>query len=158
MNTTSGFSLGLVLNFTPTGTHRTWYPVGNGGPWGGVAPTTVERLPEVLRWMWDGDYCGRISFRWRPGTTDLPPTCLGHIGYGVPAWKRGRGHATRGLALLLPEVRAEGLRWVDLTADLDNLASHKVILRNGGVAVKRVTKPSVHGDIAEAMLFRIALA
>ena len=44
------------------------------------------------------------------GTEALPPTCLGHIGYAVVPWKRGRGYATRALAMLLPEARKEGVK------------------------------------------------
>src|ERR1043166_3091979 len=51
----------------------------------------VARLPGYHKWMWDGEFCGSISFRWQPGTTALPPYCLGHIGYSVVAWKRRRG-------------------------------------------------------------------
>ena len=55
--------------------------------------------------MWDGEFCGSIGFRWQPGTSTLPPYVLGHIGYAVVPWKRGRGYATQALALLLPEAR-----------------------------------------------------
>jgi predicted acetyltransferase len=117
----------------------------------------VERLPGYRRWMWDGEFCGSINFRWQPGTTALPPHCLGHIGYAVVPWKRGRGYATRALALLLPEVRKEGLEYVELTTDLDNLPSQKVITSNGGLFVKRFRKMAAYGDV-EALLWRIPLA
>ena len=129
---------------------------------GGPIPLPGGGSVPYRRWMWDdgsgGGFCGSINFRWQPGTEALPDYCPGHIGYGVPAWRRGRGYATRGLALLLPEVRKEGLRWVELTADLDNVASHRVIERNGGVAVKQVSKPGLHGDTVAALQFRIDLA
>jgi predicted acetyltransferase len=116
----------------------------------------VERLPGYRRWMWDGEFCGSINFRWQPGTSALPPHCLGHIGYAVVPWKRGRGYATRALALLLPEVRKEGLDYVELTTDPDNLPSQKVITSNGGFFVKRFRKAAAYGDV-EALLFRIPL-
>ena len=106
--------------------------------------TTAARLPGYRRWMWDGEFCGTIGFRWQPGTTALPPYCLGHIGYGVVPWKRGRGYATRALALLLDEIRAErleGLDFVELTTEVGNAASRRVIEANGGVLVEEFEKP-----------------
>lgn len=118
---------------------------------------TVPRLPGYTRWMWDGEFSGTIGFRWQPGTTDLPPYCLGHIGYSVVPWKRQRGYATRALQLLLPEARSEGLAYVELTCDTDNIASQRVVEANGGELVKRFHKSSEYGG-AESMLFRISLA
>ena len=116
----------------------------------------VPRLPGYRRWMWDGAFCGSVGFRWQPGTSALPPYVLGHIGYSVVPWKQRRGYATRALALLLPEARQEGLDYVELTTDPDNLPSQKVITTNGGVLVKRFRKEAAYGG-ADALLFRIAL-
>src|SRR5262249_34827519 len=76
-----------------------------GGPISLPDGSQVARLPGFVRWLWDGEFCGQIGFRWQPGTEALPPHCLGHIGYAVVPWKRSRGYATRALALLLPEAR-----------------------------------------------------
>jgi predicted acetyltransferase len=116
----------------------------------------VPRLPGYRRWIWDGEFCGSLNFRWQPGTEVLPPHCLGHIGYSVVPWKQRRGYATRALGLLLPEARKEGLAYVELTTDPDNLPSQKVITANGGVLVRRFRKDPAYGD-AEALLFRIPL-
>ena len=116
----------------------------------------VARLPGYVRWLWDGEFCGQIGFRWQPGTAALPPYVLGHIGYAVVPWKRGRGYATRALALLLPEVRKEGLAYVELTTDPDNLASQKVITANGGVLVERFKAEAAYGDRDE-LRWRIML-
>jgi predicted acetyltransferase len=111
--------------------------------------TTVPRLPGLTRWMWDGEFAGAINLRWQPGTRELPPTCLGHIGYSVVPWKRRRGYATAALAAMLPIAAAEGLPVVDITTDLDNVASQRVIEANGGVLVERFTKlPSAGGGPA----------
>ena len=118
---------------------------------------TVPRLPGYHRWLWDGDFCGSIGFRWQPGTTELPPHCLGHIGFSVVPWKRRRGYATRALALLLPEAKAEGLAYVELTTDVDNTASQRVITANSGRLVGRFRKPPEYGG-AESLRFRIDLA
>lgn len=107
--------------------------------------STVNRLPGYRRWMWDGEFAGSIGFRWQPGTTELPPTCLGHIGYSVVPWKRNRGYATMALRLLLPEVGREGLPFVELTTDPANLPSQRVIEANGGVLVERFSLAEQHG-------------
>ena len=118
--------------------------------------STVARLPGFRRWMWDGEFCGSIGFRWQPGTSALPAHVLGHIGYTVVPWKRRLGHATRALALLLPEARAQGLAYVELTTDTDNLASQKVILACGGRFVERFTEPAAYGGV-EGLRYRIDL-
>jgi predicted acetyltransferase len=127
-----------------------------GGPITLPDGSRVPRLPGYRRWMWDGEFCGSIGFRWQPGTSALPPHCLGHIGYSIVPWKRRQGYATRALAMLLPEVRKEGLNYVELTTDPDNLPSQKVITANGGVFVRRFPKGAAYGDV-EALLFRIPL-
>lgn len=110
--------------------------------------STVPRLPGYSQWMWDGEFCGVISFRWRPGTSELPSYCLGHIGYSVVAWKRRRGYATHALRLLLPHVWEEGLSYVQIVADEDNVASRRVIEANGGVLVERFFTSASHGCTA----------
>ena len=116
----------------------------------------VPRLPGYGQWIWDGEFCGEISLRWQPGTTALPPYCLGHIGYSVVPWKRQRGYATRALQLLLPQARDEGLAYVELVADADNIASQRVIEANGGELIERFRK-SAGDDVAESLRFRILL-
>ena len=119
--------------------------------------SVVPRLPGFSLWMWDGEFCGSIGFRWQPGTTDLPPHCLGHVGYSVVPWKRRRGYATRALHLLLPLARAEGLSLIELTTDADNLASQRVIEANGGTLIERFDKPAQYGG-AESLRFCISFA
>jgi predicted acetyltransferase len=116
----------------------------------------VARLPGYRKWLWDGEFCGSIGFRWQPGTTELPPHCLGHIGYAVVPWKQRRGYATLALRLLLPEAKREGLPFVEITTDPQNLASQRVIVANGGTLVERFTKPAQFGN-APGLRFRIGL-
>ena len=118
--------------------------------------SAVQRLPGFHRWLWDGEFCGVIGFRWQPGSSTLAPHVLGHIGFSVVAWKRGQGYAKAALALLLPAARARGLTYVELTADLGNIASQRVILCNRGRLVERFRKAAVYGG-AEAFRFRIDL-
>jgi predicted acetyltransferase len=131
-------------------------------PTRGGTPVTLEdgsrvpRLPGVRRWMWDGDYCGAISVRWQPGTTDLPPYCLGHIGYAVVPWKRGRGYATKALHQMLAIARDNDLPFVEIVTDVTNVASQAVVLANGGVAVEEFTTPLESGGFA-AIRFKVNL-
>src|SRR5689334_13766137 len=94
--------------------------------------TTAARLPGFRKWMWDGEFCGSIGLRWQPGTSELPDYVLGHIGYSVVPWKRRRGYATKALGLILVDAGREGLTHVDLTTDIDNVASRRVIEANRG--------------------------
>ncbi|HEY7902715.1 MAG TPA: GNAT family N-acetyltransferase [Casimicrobiaceae bacterium] len=117
----------------------------------------VPRIPGYRRWIWDGEFCGSIGLRWVPGTTALPPHCLGHVGYAVVPWKQNRGYATRALALTLAAAKAEGLAFVEITTDPDNAASRRVILANGGELIETFTKPAPFGH-APGLRYRIALA
>jgi len=56
----------------------------------------------------------------------------GHIGYSVRPSERGQGCATRMLAMALEEARRLGLKRVLVTCDRENVASARVILKNGG--------------------------
>lgn len=118
--------------------------------------TSAPRLPGYKRWLWDGEFCGMISLRWQRGTPELPPYCLGHIGYSVVPWKRRRGYATRALQLILPEAREVGLPYVEITTDVENLPSRKVIEANGGVLLETFQKLAAYGG-TEGLRFRIDL-
>ena len=128
-----------------------------GGPIELADGSKVARLPGYRLWMWDGEFCGSIGFRWQPGTSALPAHVLGHIGYTVVAWKQRRGYGTKALALMLEEARKEGLAHVEITTDDGNEASRKVIVANGGVEVERFVKLACLGG-APSVRYRIALA
>lgn len=128
---------------------------GKGAPVKMLDGTMRPRLPGFVRWLWDGEFCGTINFRWQKGTAALPPWCLGHIGYSVVPWKERRGYGTEAVRLLLPEARREGLEYLEITTDTANLASQKIITTNGGVLVERFVSP-MYGDL-ERLRYRIAL-
>jgi hypothetical protein len=70
---------------------------------------TVPRLPGYSMWMWDGEFCGSIGFRWQPGTTELPPYSARRVragGYsgGVHALEAASEQRTS-------SIRAYGLTW-----------------------------------------------
>jgi predicted acetyltransferase len=127
-----------------------------GGPITMPDGSQVPRLPGFRLWVWDGEFAGSIGFRWQPGTSELPSHVLGHIGYAVVPWKRGRGYAKEALRLMLAQARAEGLAFVHITTDPDNLASKRVIEANGGVLVERFTRGPQYGN-TPALRYRIDL-
>ncbi len=107
--------------------------------------SVVPRLPGYTRWLWDGEFCGSIGLRWQCGTEALPPYCLGHIGYAVVPWKQARGYATQALRQVLQDAEAEGLRYVEITTDPDNVPSRRVIEANGGVLLEEFLRPASLG-------------
>ena len=119
--------------------------------------SAVPRLPASRCGCGTATSAGSIQMRWQPDTTDLPPTCLGHVGYSVVPWRRNRGYATAALRQLLPLAREIGLPWIDLTTDADNIASQRVIFANGGTLVEHFAKPESYGKPQAAMKFRIHL-
>ncbi len=113
---------------------------GNGSPVTLPDGSRVRRLPGFRRWLWDGE------FGWQHGTTELPPHCLGHIGYSVVPWKQGKGYATAALRAILIEAREMGLPFVEITTDPENIASQRVIEAVGGKLHERFTKPVQFGS------------
>src|SRR6185437_6715390 len=126
-------------------------PDGKGPPIAHPDGSRFPRLPGVAFWMWDGEFCGSIGLRWARGTNELPPYCLGHIGYAVVPWKAHRGYATRALGLVLPMARERGLGYVDITTDPDNVASQRVILGNGGIFQRQFRTVETYGGATKLL-------
>jgi predicted acetyltransferase len=109
--------------------------------------STRPKLPSMRLWLWDGDFCGTIGLRWQEGTDALPPHVLGHIGYAVVPWKRGKGYASQALRVALEKAHEVGLRRVQITTDPANAASRRVIEKNGGRFVEEFVNESYGGEI-----------
>ncbi len=116
--------------------------------------SSAERIPGFRKWMWDGEFCGSIGLRWRPRTEELPPHVLGHVGYAVVPWKRRRGYATAAVLAIVADAAAEGLRWIEITTDVANTTSRRVIEGAGGVLVERFTYPPAFGA-GDGLRYRI---
>lgn len=104
----------------------------------------AERLPGFIKWIWDGEFCGVIGFRWKPGTEELPPHVLGHVGYSVVPWKRGQGYATKALTELVAQIGFTDLRHITISTDIDNHASQRVAENCGAVFYEEFDKPLVY--------------
>lgn len=89
-------------------------------------------VPKTHLWaLAEEEFVGRISIHHE--LTDALRIEGGHIGYDtVPSFRR-RGVATEMLRQALPVARAIGLTAVLLTCDDTNVASIRVIERNGGL-------------------------
>ncbi len=79
----------------------------------------------------DGKILGKVSFRHE--LNDYLRKIGGHIGYIIIADERGKGYGTIMLKLTLERAKPLGLERVLVTCDEDNIASAKVIEKNGGV-------------------------
>jgi predicted acetyltransferase len=109
--------------------------------------STAARLPGFRLWLWDTEFCGSIGLR---------SHVLGHIGYAVVPWKEGRGYAKLALKLMLEHARAQGLEYVEITTDPNNVASRRVIEANGGVLIERFQRPAQYGG-TDAVRYGITL-
>lgn len=88
-------------------------------------------VPQTTYFLWDG---GEIVglFRLRHRLNEALRRGAGHIGYAIGREHRGRGYATRGLALVLEQARAVVPEdEVYFAVSKDNPASLKAQLRNG---------------------------
>ena len=95
-------------------------------------PRRAGWVPATTLWWVEGDeYLGRLAIphRLTPGLRE----CGGHIGYDVRPTARRRGHATAMLRAGLPVANRLGIDPALITCDVGNVASRKVIEKNGGV-------------------------
>jgi predicted acetyltransferase len=95
------------------------------------SPRPAGWVTGTYLWMVEDDeVLGRISLR--HALTPFLLEVAGHIGYAVRPSARGRGVATRALALMLPVAAARGIDPALVTCDEANVASRRVIEANGG--------------------------
>jgi predicted acetyltransferase len=71
-------------------------------------------------------------------------------------WKQGRGYATQALREVLQEAKAEGLRYVEITTEPDNIPSQRVIEANAGVLLEQFVRPAGLGG-TRALRYRVNL-
>lgn len=89
-------------------------------------------IPETIWWLVDdGEYIGRVSFRHQ--LTDNLLKVGGHIGYDIRPSKRNLGYGTKLLKLCLAKIKSFGQGKILVTCDETNIASQKIIEKNGGV-------------------------
>lgn len=91
-----------------------------------------DRVPESTFWLVaGGEVMGRSKLRHH--LTPMLRIEGGHIGYDIRPSERQKGYGTLILKLTLEKAKGVGLRRVLLTCDVDNIASARIIEKNGGV-------------------------
>ncbi len=94
-------------------------------------PRASDSVPATELWWIDGDeFLGRLQLRHRLNSLLLEVG--GHIGYDVRPSARRHGHATAMLHAALPYAQALGIDPALVTCNPTNVASRRVIERNGG--------------------------
>ena len=88
-------------------------------------------VPETFYFLWvDNNIVG--LFKVRHYLTDSLRNGAGHIGYGIHKNYRGKGYATKGLKLVIEEVKdIIKENEIYLSVHIDNPASLKVQMNNG---------------------------
>lgn len=102
----------------------------------------VHKIPDRVRWIFAADrpgepFVGIINLRWQEDEHGhpieaLPEHVLGHIGYSILPRYGGNGYATAALAAMLRQAHEVGLERIAITCDAGNIASRRIIEKNGG--------------------------
>ncbi|MBK8505810.1 MAG: GNAT family N-acetyltransferase [Saprospiraceae bacterium] len=88
-------------------------------------------VPATTLWYVEGEcYIGHIDIRHRLNL--FLEQFGGHIGYAVRPTERRNGYGYRMLEAALPIIKEIGLNEILITCDKGNIASRKIIERNGG--------------------------
>ena len=111
-------------------------------------------VPSSSYWLVDGDDRILGTSRMRHRLTPALELEGGHIGCDIRPSARGRGHGTTLLALTLEKARQRGLDEVVITCDEANLASARIIEKNGGKCRGRGTSEQSGNPI---LRFRVDL-
>jgi predicted acetyltransferase len=107
-----------------------------------------DRAPQTTFWLVRND--GKIIGESRLRHYLTPPLEIegGHIGYAIRPSERQKGYGTRLLAMTLDKARDLGLSRVLVTCDTDNLASARIIRKNGGILSDEAISPRTGEPIA----------
>jgi len=89
-------------------------------------------VPQTSYWLYDNEKpvgYGRL----RHCLNENLSQTSGHIGYAIRQTERKKGYGTRILALLLEECRKLKIQQVQIGANSANIASNRIIVKNGGI-------------------------
>ena len=112
--------------------------------------TTVPRLPGYNRWMWTASSAASSGSLGLAAPKRCRRIASATLGHRSSPGSSGAAARTRALREILPDARAEGLKFVDLITDRSNVASQRVIEANGGVIVEEFVDASIWHRFGEA--------
>ncbi|MEK7171371.1 MAG: GNAT family N-acetyltransferase [Patescibacteria group bacterium] len=96
-------------------------------------------VPATTYWLVDNDeFVGHINIRHK--LNDDLEKIGGHIGYAIRPSARNKGYGGKILELALPKAKEIGLQKVLVTCDESNIASQKIIEKNGGQFQDRIPR------------------
>ena len=98
-------------------------------------------VPVSTFWLVKGNQIILGESQLRHSLTPALETYWGHIGYRIRPSQRRKGYGTLILKLTLDKARELGIQRVRVTADTDNIASTRIIERNGGTLSGYSTDP-----------------
>ena len=102
----------------------------------------METVPQDTFWIaQDNVFLGRISLRQR--FNKVLEIHGGHVGYEIREACRDQGIGTQALKLVRDYAATKGMDKLLLTCNVDNLASERVILKNGGIYER--TQEAIYG-------------
>ena len=97
-------------------------------------------VPDSIFWLVDNDeFVGDVRIRHR--LNDHLLHVGGHIGYYIRESKRGQGYGNKTLAMALPKAKELGILRVLITCDETNVASRRIIEKNGGILEDKRPNP-----------------
>ena len=135
--------MAMVEEFVGAGEHKTWQYEQAIEDFGKYVQDRLDWkegksmpdgwVPESTFWLTRGDnvIVGTSSLRHK--LTKHLRNIGGHIGFNIRPSERQKGYGTAILALTLEKARQFGLRRVLVTCDDNNIASAKIIEKNGGI-------------------------
>ncbi len=104
------------------------------------------RVPSTTFWLIENDrFLGEIRVRRKLSGALL--NFGGHIGYEIRPSERRKGYGTKMLEMALVYAKEIGLSRVLLTCDDDNIASARVIEKNGGILENKVENHPLRGTV-----------
>jgi len=93
-------------------------------------------------WLIDNEeFIGHVDIRHK--LTDSLLNFGGHIGYAIVPSKRKMGYGTKILEMALPLAKDLGINKILITCNDDNIASAKIIEKNGGVLENKIDHEGV---------------